>query len=257
MNNCYVYEWVRLDYNEPFYVGKGKNNRCFSIRKRNKHFCDILKYCESNNIQVAIHILDCNLTDKEAFDTECWYINHYIFDLGYNITNQTWGGDVGDIVSLMTPEQKLAYSQKMSNSCRGKNKGHFHTIETKQKISQLNKGRLTGSKNPMYGKNVKDFMTDEEILAWNKKKSESMLGKKHSSRTKSKIKASVTRRVRGHLNSEEFDFESVLSCKEYFSNKFNVSHKFIQKIINSDAPYISSIAKTQTLNGLFLEKYKG
>ena len=28
-NNYYVYEWIRLDTNEPFYVGKGKNKRCY------------------------------------------------------------------------------------------------------------------------------------------------------------------------------------------------------------------------------------
>ena len=26
-NEYYVYEWIRLDTNEPFYVGKGKGNR--------------------------------------------------------------------------------------------------------------------------------------------------------------------------------------------------------------------------------------
>jgi hypothetical protein len=33
MNIYYVYEWNRLDINEPFYVGKGKNNRCFTLSK--------------------------------------------------------------------------------------------------------------------------------------------------------------------------------------------------------------------------------
>ena len=28
-NEYYVYIYWRLDTNEPFYVGKGKNNRCF------------------------------------------------------------------------------------------------------------------------------------------------------------------------------------------------------------------------------------
>ena len=27
MDNYYVYEWIRLDSNEPFYVGKGAGNR--------------------------------------------------------------------------------------------------------------------------------------------------------------------------------------------------------------------------------------
>ena len=33
MNQYYVYEWIRLDNNEPFYVGKGKRERCFTEKK--------------------------------------------------------------------------------------------------------------------------------------------------------------------------------------------------------------------------------
>ena len=33
MNQYYVYEWIRLDNNEPFYVGKGKGERCFTEKK--------------------------------------------------------------------------------------------------------------------------------------------------------------------------------------------------------------------------------
>ncbi|MGL5415110.1 MAG: NUMOD3 domain-containing DNA-binding protein [Clostridium sp.] len=256
MNNCYVYEWIRLDTNEPFYVGKGKLNRCYALRKRNKYFCDILYYCDKNSIEVAIHILDSNLSEIDALNTECWYINYYVFECGYKLTNQTWGGDGGDIVSLMSPEQKIAYSKKMSLSCLGKNKGHFHTDETKQKISTLNKGRLVGSKNPMYGKSATDFMTPSQILQWNKNKSLSMLGKKHTDETKLKIGAQVSRKVRGTLGEISFSFDSVLDCKTYFSELYNVSHRFVQNIINSNIPYKSTTAKTRPLNGLFLEKYK-
>ena len=33
MNEYYVYEWIRLDTNEPFYVGKGKGNRCYKTNR--------------------------------------------------------------------------------------------------------------------------------------------------------------------------------------------------------------------------------
>ena len=257
MKNYYVYEWIRLDTNEPFYVGKGKNDRCFTIRKRNKYFCDILKYCEENSIGIAINILNSNLTDKEALQIECWYIDLYIFQYGYKLTNQTWGGDGGDIVSMMSPEQKILYSSKMRLSCLGKNKGHFHSEESKKKMSESKKGMYKGKNNPMYGKNVKDYMIEEQILQWNKKKSEAMLGKTHLKETKEKISSQVSRKVKGFLNGKELSFDSVLLCKEYFELHYGVSHKFMQKIINSETPYISTREKTKVLHGLVLEKYKG
>ena len=38
----YVYEWVRPDYNLAFYVGKGKNNRAWSMSDRNKSTINII-----------------------------------------------------------------------------------------------------------------------------------------------------------------------------------------------------------------------
>ena len=49
----YVYEWIRLDTNEPFYVGKGCNDRWRNIyRDYNPHFMNII-----NKVSVAVHIL--------------------------------------------------------------------------------------------------------------------------------------------------------------------------------------------------------
>lgn len=256
MNSYYVYEWIRLDINEPFYVGKGKNNRCFTLRKRNKHFNDIVQYCENNSIGIAVSILDSNLSNKEALMTECWYIDRYIFEYGYNITNQTWGGDGGDIVSMMTPEQKMAYSNKMRISCLGKNKGNLHSEEAKRKMSESKKGKYIGENNPMYGKSVKDFMSEEKIEKWKRNISKAIIGNTHTEETKNKISKNVRRRVRGYLNNETFLFDSVLECKEHFEEKYKVSHRFIQNIINSNKIYTSNRGKYKQLNGLYLEKYK-
>lgn len=40
----YVYEWIRLDTNEPFYVGKGNGDRwCKLTRGNNHHFNRIVQ----------------------------------------------------------------------------------------------------------------------------------------------------------------------------------------------------------------------
>lgn len=85
------------------------------------------------------------MSNEEALMTECWYINEYICTYGFNITNQTWGGEGGDVVSMMSVEERIKYSIKMRNSCLGKNKGHIHSEESKLKMSKAKKGMYLGN----------------------------------------------------------------------------------------------------------------
>lgn len=191
MDKYYVYEWIRIDINEPFYVGKGKNNRCFDIR-RNKYFKDVVLFCEKNNIGIAVHILHNNLSEDEAYELECSYIHEYVFEWGFKLTNQTWGGEGGDVVSMMSEERKKKYSDIMSKSLKGKNTGP-RSQEIKLKISETKK-KLQSSKgknNPMYGKNIKDYMSSEDYLQWKSNISKAIKGKKHSEETKLKMRDSA------------------------------------------------------------------
>lgn len=87
-NIYFVYEWIRLDTNEPFYVGKGKGDRWYRRNSRNKHFLNIY-----NKVPTAVHILHENLSEQEALEYECWYIDEYKYNIGYNLVNLTDGGD--------------------------------------------------------------------------------------------------------------------------------------------------------------------
>jgi len=88
-NIYYVYEWIRLDTNEPFYIGKGKEYRWNrKTRGNNNHFNNIVK-----SIPTAVNILENDLTEDEANKTECWYINKYKYEDGYNLVNITDGGE--------------------------------------------------------------------------------------------------------------------------------------------------------------------
>lgn len=102
MKKYYIYIYYRLDINEPFYIGKGKDRRWKDIWKRNKHFKNI-----ANKHSIICEIVKDNLTESEAFYWEEEIIRILVFEYGYSIdipnnrssekgrhlVNQTWGGE--------------------------------------------------------------------------------------------------------------------------------------------------------------------
>ena len=129
-NEYYVYEWIRLDTNEPFYIGKGKGNRWKELtRGNNQHFNNIVK-----SIPVVVNILHDNLNEKTAFGLEVWYIREYRDVIGYDLVNMNDGGEG----CALCGENHGFYGKK-------------HTEESKRKISQ-NHADLSGEKHPWWNK---------------------------------------------------------------------------------------------------------
>ena len=105
-NNFYVYEWIRLDTNEPFYVGKGSGNRWKLLtRGDNNHFNNIVK-----SIPVAVNILHDNLDEQAAFGLEVWYIREYRDIIGYESMCNINDGGEGNI---MSKEARKRTSERM------------------------------------------------------------------------------------------------------------------------------------------------
>ncbi len=124
MNDYYVYIYYRLDTNEPFYIGKGKDDRWKYIWDRNKHFNNII-----NKYPIAVEIVKDNLTEEQALGIECWLIHELVFEYGYSIdiknsrssekgchlVNQTWGGEGVSGANLGKKKSK-AHKEKMSKN---------------------------------------------------------------------------------------------------------------------------------------------
>ena len=157
---AYVYRHIRLDKNEPFYIGigsdsNGKYTRANSVSDRNSIWKKIVSKAE-----YRVDILLDDLTWEEACEKEKEFIVIYgriNIETGI-LANMTDGGD--GVLNLLVSDQTKV---KISNSNKGKlsgNKNPFygkrHTDEFKQMLSNLRKEKYSGVNHPLYGKPCSD-----------------------------------------------------------------------------------------------------
>lgn len=131
MDNFYVYAFLRDDRYTPYYIGKGKGNRCYSnsrIIPRPQDESRIVKVKE-------------NLTEEESFALEETLILFWgRKDLGTGVLNNlTDGGDgnSGWCPPLQWKEKRRKYMLE-NNPFRGQT----HTQETRQRLSKKKRGRV-------------------------------------------------------------------------------------------------------------------
>lgn len=131
---AYLYRHIRLDKNEPFYIGIGsddKYKRAYSVKQRTKHWMFITA-CTPYEVEI---VLD-DLTWEEACKKEQEFIQLYgrkDQNKG-TLCNYTDGGEgaYGRILSLDS-------RKKISQSVSGHNHGMYgreHTKNARKKISQ-------------------------------------------------------------------------------------------------------------------------
>lgn len=85
----YVYEHWRLDKDECFYVGKGKDKRAYSSN-RNQHWKNIVAKLEREGSAWEVQIVASGLTENEAFSLEVERINFWQDKV--DLSNKTGGG---------------------------------------------------------------------------------------------------------------------------------------------------------------------
>jgi hypothetical protein len=154
---AYVYRHIRLDKNEPFYIGIGSDStyrRANNKTCRNSYWKNIV-----NKTDYRIDILLDDLTWDEACDKEREFISLYgrLNTQTGTLCNLTDGGDgmlgykhnAEWLVKLSEMRKSFKYSNesklKMSESKRGKKVSD----DVRKKMSE----RISGSNHFMYGKN--------------------------------------------------------------------------------------------------------
>lgn len=175
---AYLYRHIRLDKNEPFYIGISKKDTTnyeraynFDCRHRNIHWVNIF-----NKTEIEVEILFENITYEFAKIKEIEFIKLYGRAIdGGTLANLTKGGD--GVLGFKNP--KLSERNKL-----GVWKGKKHTEETKKimsikssnrivsaeqrkKMSEDRKGIYSGSKNPRYLGKVYCFDFENNLLSAN------------------------------------------------------------------------------------------
>ena len=193
---AYVYQHIRLDTNEVFYIGIGSDTdgkfvRANNVRDRkNRYWNNIV-----NKVGYRVEILIDVINWVDACDEEIRLIKHYgRRDLNEgNLVNLTDGGEggLGHIVSE-EGKQKLRDARKgkitseetkqklrdrvITDEHRRKNReaqlGKILSEETKRKISEFNKGKV-------FSEETKRKLTEAKLLFWKLKKLNSHLPKQH------------------------------------------------------------------------------
>jgi hypothetical protein len=155
---AYIYRHVRLDLNQPFYIGIGNSHaykRAYTKDSRNKYWKNIVTKTE-----YRVEIILDGLTWEEACEKEIEFITLYgRKDLGKgSLVNLTNGG-----------EGTANLAKEVKEKIRAANTGQTRTQKTKDKMSAFQRGKIVS----------------EESRA---KMSVSTTGSTHSQQTKDKIK---------------------------------------------------------------------
>lgn len=154
----FIYDDLIFDY-EPFYIGKGTNNRDYhsAFDRHNSFKRNKIKSLKKKNIEIlSIKVFD-NLNEQESFNIETSIIKKIgrrDLKLG-PLTNLTDGGD-GRTNIIVSDETK----RKISETNKSQNLHNKHTELTKKLLKKINQGE----NNPFYGKNHTNEIKEEQSL---------------------------------------------------------------------------------------------
>jgi hypothetical protein len=166
----YVYEHWRLDRDECFYVGKGKAGRAYSMKSRNRHHQAICSKLNRTGSAMEVRIVASGLEEAAALELECERIAFWR-NSGCDLTNLTNGGE-----GISGFKHSDETRQKLSNLNKGMPatfKGKKHTDNTKRLLSEIAKKR---------GAPKLTLEQQEKASAWHR-------GRKRSPETCAKISA--------------------------------------------------------------------
>lgn len=203
--------------NEKTYYGTSSN-----LDKARK------KYGDENFEHIPLKYFE---TRKEAFDFEDRFLKLYKISKIPTSYNMKDSGRGGWTTENYTPEQLIKYKNKLSSS----QKGRIVTLETREKISQSNKGKFSGNLLSMK-ESIKKLWEDPNSIynsdEYRNKLSESHKGKVFSDETKNKISKANSGGNNGMSVKIEIDGK-IFETRRLAAKEYNISDTAVTKRCNS------------------------
>lgn len=165
---AYLYRHIRLDKNEPFYIGIGSDsnyNRAYEIKKDRRN---IVWSRIASKSEIEVEIMLDGLSWDNACEKEIEFIKLYgRIDNGNGIlSNLTDGGD-GTLGLIVSEKTRKENSERFS----GKGNPMYNKSHSKELIEQIrlkNIGKVAWNKGLKTGANIKLSKAKKGCVAWNK-----------------------------------------------------------------------------------------
>lgn len=191
MENDKYYVYEHSINGQFFYVGSiwvfSNPVRAYETIKRNKEWH---KFVNKNNGKFDIKIVKYFETSKEAVQYEHQLIYKY-HDLGLaQASKEDW-------------------------------RGRKHSEKSKKKMSLSKQNMYIGENNPMYGKSIKDYMSEEKYEQWRINNSQSKIGRKLTDQQKKDI----SNRQKGSNNHRAIKVSAILPTGKIINKDSSVELK--------------------------------
>lgn len=204
---AYVYRHIRLDKNEPFYIGVGSDERYWRATKKSQRSKFWKRVVAKTPYEVEILIDD--LTWEQALQKEKEFIALYgRYNQGKGpLVNLTDGGD-GNLGYVPTKETR----EKLSKRFKGKKQ----TITEAEKIRRSEQFKRLNADECFLQKKITALRNSEKLKEFNKSK----IGKKgfvHTEQSKNKIRLS---KLGKKLPQSVIDKKSIKVIQSTLDGKF-------------------------------------
>ena len=200
----YVYHLVNPTTGMPFYVGKGKNRRCYQHlsdtmkNTKNKRLTGHILKLRAKGIEPVIFKVQENMTEKYAYDLEELEIRKY----------GRIGFDEGGILFNIFIANKPVSRYGENNSFYGKT----HTEETRKIIGDRNRGRThTEETKKKWSEQRKGVPKSEEHK---RKIGDKSRGRRHTEESKAKLRAAALQEDALRKNIEAKQKEWIVTIPE-------------------------------------------